>query len=216
VAAWLLRLTSPTLQSASEDNLARPTDHRLLALLVVFFILHVGAELSFGGWIASYAEATHLASETGARYLTSAFWGAFTLSRLLSIPIALRFRPGTILLGGLLVGAASLVVILWWPDSVTALWLGTVGMGLSIAPMFPTSISLAERRMAITGRVTGWFLVGASLGSMSMPWLIGQLFEPVGPQVAMVIILIDMLLALGVFLVIRRTTPPLRQITEAV
>ncbi len=89
-------------------------------------------------------------------------------------------------------------------------------MGLSIAPMFPTSISLAERRMAITGRVTGWFLVGASLGSMSMPLLIGQLFEPIGPQVVMIIILIDVLLALGVLVAIRRTTSPLRQATEAV
>jgi hypothetical protein len=38
---------------------------------------------------------------------------------------------------------------------------------------------------------------------MTVPWLIGQLFESVGPRVAMVIILIDMILALGVFLVIK-------------
>ena len=88
-------------------------------------------------------------------------------------------------------------------------------MGISIAPLFPTSISLAERRMAITGQVTGWFLVGASLGSMSLPWLIGQVFEPIGSQTAIVIILIDMLLALGVFVAIKRITLPLVQHSEA-
>jgi len=132
----------------------------------------------------------------------------------MSIPIALRFRPSTVLLGGLLGCMVSLVIILQWPDSSTALWLGTVGMGISIAPLFPTSISLAERRMAITGQVTGWFLVGASVGSMSLPWLIGQLFEPIGPQIAMVIILIDILVAVGIFVAIKRTTPPLVQHSE--
>jgi fucose permease len=88
-------------------------------------------------------------------------------------------------------------------------------MGVGIAPMFPTSISLAERRMAITGQVTGWFLVGASLGSMSIPLLIGQLFERVGPEVAIAIILTDMILAMLVFLIIRRTKPPLTQVAAA-
>jgi fucose permease len=132
----------------------------------------------------------------------------------MSIPIALRFRPSTVLLGGLLGCLTSLVIIQQWPDSSTALWLGTVGMGISIAPLFPTRISLAERRMAITGQVTGWFLVGASVGSMSLPWLIGQLFEPIGPQIAMVIILIDILVAVGIFVAIKRTTPPLVQHSE--
>ncbi len=216
IAAWLLRLSSPVVQSVSEDGSARQADHRLLALMVIFFFLHVGAEMSYGGWVATYAESTGLTSEAGARYLNSAFWGAFTLSRLMSIPIALRFRPGTILLGGLLGCVSGLTIILLWPDSSTALWVGTIGMGISIAPMFPTSISLAERRMAITGQVTGWFLVGASIGSMSIPLLIGQLFEPIGPQVVTGIILIDVILALGVLMAIRRTTRPLRQATGAV
>jgi FHS family Na+ dependent glucose MFS transporter 1 len=216
IAAWLLRLTSPAGQSVSEDGSARPADHRLLALIVAFFFLHVGAEISYGGWIATYAESAGLTSEAGARYLNSAFWGAFTLSRLMSIPVALRFRPGTILLGGLLGCVGGLTIILLWPDSSTALWVGTIGMGTSIAPMFPTSISLAERRMAITGQVTGWFLVGASIGSMSIPLLIGQLFEPIGPQVVIGIILIDVILALGILMAIRRTTRPLRQATGAV
>jgi fucose permease len=130
---------------------------------------------------------------------------------LIAIPLALRLRPGTILLGGLVGCLVSLGIILQWPSSSVAIWLGTLGMGLSIAPMFPTSINLAERRMAITGQVTSWFLVGASLGSMTLPWLIGQLFESVGPQTMMVVILIDVLLALGIFIVIKLSTAPLGQ-----
>ena len=53
--------------------------------------------------------------------------------------------------------------------------------------------------MAITGKVTGWFFVGASAGGMSLPWLIGQLFESIGPRVTMFIILANLLVAVGVF-----------------
>jgi FHS family Na+ dependent glucose MFS transporter 1 len=207
VALWLMRLPSPQIQGATEDGPARPVDGRLLILVVVFFVFAVGAEVGFGGWIAIYSEIMGLASATGAKYLNSAFWGAFTVGRLLSIPIALRLRPSAIMSGGLAGCVASLVVILLWPESSTALWLGTVGMGLCIAPLFPTGISLVARRMAITGRVTGWFFVGASLGGMSLPLLMGQLFEPIGPQAAMLVILVDILLGLGVFIVIKLRFP---------
>ena len=60
-------------------------------------------------------------------------------------------------------------------------------------------ISLAARHLTVTGQVTSWFIVGASLGSMSVPRLIGQFFESVGPQVMMLTILITLVLALGVF-----------------
>jgi hypothetical protein len=38
--------------------------------------------------------------------------------------------------------------------------------------------------------------VGASAGGMFFPWLIGQLFEPIGPPTAMLVILSAMFLAL--------------------
>ncbi len=52
----------------------------------LFFFLYVGAEVGFGGWIFTYAVALDLGSETAAAYLTSAFWGALTFGRLLTIP----------------------------------------------------------------------------------------------------------------------------------
>jgi fucose permease len=78
------------------------------------------------------------------------------------------------------------------------IWAGTLGLGLSMASVFPTAITLAGRRLSLTGQVTGWFLVAGSLGAMSLPWVIGQLFEPVGPESAMVLIFLDLILAAAV------------------
>ena len=202
VAVWLLRLPSPASQATSTPDAAVHVNSVLVMLIAFFFFLYVGAEISFGGWIFTYAVALNLASETSAAYLTSAFWGALTAGRLLAIPVAARFRPRVILLSDLLGCLVSIGIILLWSNSLLAVWMGTLGVGFSMASVFPTTLSLAERRITITGQVTGWFFVGASAGGMSVPWLIGQFFESVGPTVTMLIIFTTLLAALAIFAVL--------------
>ena len=71
-----------------------------------------------------------------------------------------------------------------------------------MASIFPTTLSLAQGRMPISGAVTGWFFVGASAGGMTLPWLIGQLFETIGPRVTMAILFLDLLAAAGLLAVL--------------
>lgn len=73
--------------------------------------------------------------------------------------------------------------------------------------VFPTVLTLAERRRAITGKVTSVFFVGASLGGMTLPWLIAQLFTAIGPQTTMLAILIDLVLALLMVTALLRYAP---------
>lgn len=198
-AAWLLRLPSPKDGLATEHGSTRRPSSVLVGLVAAFLCLYVGAEVGFGGWVYTYALAMGLSEPATAAYLTSAFWGSFTVGRLLGIPLAARFRPQAILAGDLLGCVASLAILLAWPHSAVALWLGSLGVGLAMASIFPTTISLAERRMAITGRATGWLLAGGGAGSMLLPWLMGQAFEPLGPRAAMFAILAALLLAAAVF-----------------
>jgi FHS family Na+ dependent glucose MFS transporter 1 len=203
ISVWLLRLPSPPDRRASEERRAGPADPLLIALIAAFFFLYAGAEVSYGGWIFTYTTALGLAegpaAAAQAAYLTSAFWLSLTLGRLLSIPIAARFRPRIILLGDLLGCLASIGLILIGPDTLPTVWVGTIGSGLFMASIFPTTISLAERRMAITGQITRWFFVGSGAGAMFMPWLIGQLFESIGPQITMLGILVELAIALLIF-----------------
>ena len=215
VAFWLLRLPSPRNQVATGDEGASRASSLFVALIAVFFLLYVGAEVSFGGWIFSYTVAMGLvegATATArAAYLTSAFWLSLTVGRLLAIPIAARFQPGTILLADLLGCLASLALILWGPNTLAVVWTGAIGCGLFMASIFPMTLTLAERRLAITGRVTRWFFVGAGAGGMTLPWFIGQLFESTGPRITMLSILANLILALLVYLALdllsRRRTP---------
>ena len=103
------------------------------------------------------------------------------------------------MLGDLLGCLASLGIILLWSDSLVATWIGTAGLGLAMASIFPTVINLAAKRMILTSQIMSYFFVGASLGSATLPWLIGQLFVGIGPQSMTWAILIDLLVMLGVF-----------------
>lgn len=205
VALLLPRLPSPAPPAKDEESSTPRADSRLVALIALFLSLYVGAEVSFGGWIYTYTLALKLGDDAAAAYLTSAFWGALTLGRLLAIPLASRARPRTILLCDLAGCVASVVAILLWPDSFAATAAGTLGLGLSMASIFPTTLTLAERRMTITGRVTGWFIVGASAGSMLLPWLIGQLFESAGPRSTMCVVVAALALAVLVIVSILRS-----------
>jgi hypothetical protein len=60
-------------------------------------------------------------------------------------------------------------------------------------------LAFAGRHISITGRITGWLFVTAGAGGMTLPWLIGQLFESIGPRVTMPAILADLVIATVVF-----------------
>ncbi len=199
VSLWILRQPSPRSLKDTAEHAASKANPLLVGLIAVLFFLVVGAEISFGGWIFTYAVKLNLTGETQAAFLNSLYWGSFTLGRLLGIPITMRLRSRTVLLADVLGCLLGLLVIVFFPDPAVGIWIGTFLFGISMASVFPTLISFAEHRMELSGSITSYFFVGSSLSGMVIPWLIGQLFESIGPGVTMVIILIDMILALGVF-----------------
>jgi len=209
IAVWLIRLPSPpAIKEPSSASPARSSNNFVAMLAALFMFLYVGAELAYAGWIYTYAVALDLATVTAAAYLTSVFWGSLTLGRLIGIPIAARWRPRTILLVDLVGSLASIGVILLWPSSSLVIWVASFGFGLFMASVFPTVITWAGRRMTMSGRITSWFLLGAATGAMTFPWLIGQVFEPFGPQSAMVITFVIVLGSLALFFLLMKIGGP--------
>lgn len=80
--------------SSSHHNIARSLPMIVAGMLFRFF--YVRAELTFGNWIFTYTVTLKLADATQAAYLTSGFWLAFTIGRLVSIPAAARFKSAQI------------------------------------------------------------------------------------------------------------------------
>lgn len=198
---WMARLPSPA-SSSSGSSTSDKNDVRLILLIAAFFFLIFGAESSFGGWVYTYVIKSGLGTKTGAAYLTSAFWGALTFARLLAMPLSLKLRPKTIVALDLVGVVISLMVILSARHSVAMLWVGTIGLGLSVASVVPTTMAMAERRLSITGGTTSWLFVGGAMGNMTLPWLSGQLLDWSGGPAIMTGIAAMFGLAVITFLVI--------------
>jgi fucose permease len=202
IALWIFRIPAPPVRKSVEEARKGKIDVPLVVLAGCFLFLFVGAEISYGNWIYTYAMASGIGTITSAAYLTSFFWGALTLGRLVSIPLANRFKTSDILLADLLCGILSVGLVLLFPGSQAAVWTGTFLTGFAFASVFPGLFSLVSVNTAVTGKVSGWMLFGSGAGGIVLPWIIGQLFESIGPQVTIQAILIDTILTLIVLLVI--------------
>jgi FHS family Na+ dependent glucose MFS transporter 1 len=202
-AALLFGLPSPKNQQASDEQSdADKINYKLVALIALLLCLYIGAEVSYGSWIYNYVLKMNLGDDKMAAYLTSIFWGSLTAGRLIGVPVAARLRPRTILLIDLIGCFISIGVALAWSTSLLAITLASIMIGLSMASIYPTALTFAERRMKITGQVTGFLIVGGSTGGMIVPLLIGQMFESVGPRVMMFVVLIDLIIAAMVYLLL--------------
>ncbi|MCS7056846.1 MAG: MFS transporter [Thermoflexales bacterium] len=209
-ALWHWRVPSPARPTFAHDltNARGQARVGLALLMATFFFLYVGTEVAFSGWIAGYAVARGYGDAAAAAVLTSAFWGAFTLGRLLSVPLAARLRPQQVMLLDFVLCLPGMAFLLLDGRSPLSLWAGVIVVGLGMAAMFPTMLSLAESRMRITGGITATFLAGSSLGGMTLPWLIGQLFEPLGPRVMPWAVLICILAAGMTFALVNTVSRP--------
>jgi FHS family Na+ dependent glucose MFS transporter 1 len=194
LALWIWNLPSPGSRAVPAHH--EKTSFPLIPVLVMVacFVLYVGGEAGYGAWIYTYAFKLNFGTEVTAAYLTSAFWGSFTLGRLLGIWVSTKAKPLTILTLDFVGCVLSIGLILLFQGSAGMLWLGTILFGLSQASIFPTFLNLAEERMHVTGTVAGLFLVGAGLGGMILPWLIGQAFVQAGAGAMMILIFMSVVL----------------------
>lgn len=220
VALFVLRQPSPhaahptnTANSASPAPAAAAKHNNpvLIALIALFFYLIVAGEVSIFGWIFNYGKAFDMSDNTAAQ-LSQVFFGTFTLSRVIAIPIAVRLNPRVILIVNLVICVLACVVMGFGSSQSTFIWLGTALFGLGIAPLFASALAFAEQHITISGRVTGIFLASGNVGIMTAPVLIGQLFESTGPIVVPVVVGLCILAAgvtlSGMVLIANRPTRP--------
>ena len=194
LAIWIWTLPSPASRTVPVHHESASFPILPVLIMVLCFVLYVGGEAGYGAWIYTYAFTLNFGTEVTAAYLTSAFWGSFTLGRLFGIWFSTRAKPQTILYLDFAGCILSVGLIILFPQSSFMLWLGTILFGIAQASIFPTFLTLAEERMHVTGTIAGLFLVGAGVGGMILPWLIGQAFVQVGAGAMMTMIFVGIVL----------------------
>jgi FHS family Na+ dependent glucose MFS transporter 1 len=196
-AAVLVRLSVPQApQMGHREAGATGTHSSYLAPIVVaamlFLFFYVSAELTFGGWVYTYAVTLGLADPARAAYLTSLFWLAFTLGRLISIPVAVRISSAHVLVAALIGCTAFLGLLVVFPASPGVMWLAVAGVGFSMAPMWPSGYNLAVQSIHLTARLGAVIMLGDSIGGMVLPGLTGLFMERAGAAAMTKLVLASM------------------------
>lgn len=173
-------------------------DSRIL-LLSIFLFFYVGVEVGYGGWLYTYGLKLNLETEVSGAYLTSVFWGTFTLGRLLSVPLSDRISPRKMLAADLAVGAGGLLILALAPPGRWVIRIMTVVLGLALASVFPSTLALAGEGRALSARASSWFFVSGGLGAVSLPWVIGLLISETGPAAFPIVLLSSFSAGIGVF-----------------
>ncbi len=174
------------------DGAGNRLPYPLIAAAALFLFFYVGAEISYSGWIYTYALTLNLANAAAAAYLTSGFWLSFTVGRLLSIPLATRFAPIQVIPAALLGCVIALAVPAALPGSIAALWAATIALGFCMAPIWPTGFTLAGRSLRMTARASSLILLGDCFGGMILPWLVGLVIDQTGAAAMVYLVLISL------------------------
>lgn len=170
----------------------------------LFLFFYVGSELGYAGWIFTYTTTLNLAEPATAAYINSSFWLSFTVGRLLSIPLSTRFTSTKVITSGLAGALISILFILLVPKSLEVLWIGSIGAGFFMAPIFPTGVTLAGESIHLTARITGLIFLGDSLGGMVLPGILGKVIEITSPRSLMVLVFSSLLMTSITFFFILR------------
>ena len=151
----------------------------LLGIFMVAFALYVGMEAGIGGWMPSHLESIGLQSVAAAT-LTSGFWLALAVGRLLAAFVPAHVPESAIVISGAAVCAVALLSALI-PAAAPVAY---IVAGLAIAPIFPTGIVWLAKLRPGDARVTSWLFPASMLGGAIIPGGIGAVIAWFGIGVA--------------------------------
>lgn len=172
---------------SSEKEINRPPLSYTIILFILLFsfmFLYVGLEAGFGSLIFTVAVKGRLcfAKDTAA-VLQSVYWGTFCFTRMFSVIFAILQVRASIMISGNLFGSfvASLIMI-YYIDNATAIWIGSAVLGMSYASIFPTVMTWMSENAKATGKATAVLVTAGTVGDITMPAVMGAIVAQVSPE----------------------------------
>ncbi|WP_404953433.1 MFS transporter [Streptomyces sp. 147326] len=150
---------------------------RVLQVIGVFigvYVLHVAVETGVGGWEPTHLEAVGYGAATAAT-ATSAYWAAMTIGRFVAAPISLRWSAPSILLVCCL-GMAGFLLLATVPALAPYAYFG---VGLMIAPIFPTCLPWLNRAVPGVAGAGAYVIAASMIGGVAFPPLLGAVIDAV-------------------------------------
>ncbi len=183
--SWLPAPAGPSEGGTVQGPLPRAGTTLLLTL--GSFFVYTGLEITTGQWAFSLLTEERGVPTTTAGLWVAAYWASLTGGRLVMAGAGERASADR-LLGGATVGALLGTLVLWLdPGGAGAVGLPLIGA--SLAPVFPTLVSLTPERLGAhrAAHAIGYQLSAAGVGAAALPGAValavgGGGLEALGPS----------------------------------
>ncbi|MFE9028272.1 MFS transporter [Streptomyces iakyrus] len=187
-------------QGAGEGVLGRSLGS-VIAVFVVLYVLHVGVEAGVGGWEPTHLETVGYGAGVAAT-ATSGYWLMMTVGRFLVAPLALRFSPQAIIT----VSCAGMTVCLLAAALPALAPYAYAGVGLFIAPIFPTGLPWLNRAAPHARRAGALVIAASMVGGVAAGPTLGRAIEWSGVRAVPLLLCVISALCLAATLWLIRAT----------
>lgn len=144
----------------------------IVGAFILVYVLHVAIETGVGGWEPTHLEALGYTTAAAAT-ATSVYWLSLTIGRFLVAPLSLRVSAPRIVIGSC-VGMAVCLVLATIPALTPYAY---VGVGLFIAPIFPTALPWLNRSVPTIKSAGAYVIAASMIGGVAFPPLLGKAIE---------------------------------------
>ncbi|MGW2329449.1 MFS transporter [Streptomyces sp. NPDC001700] len=147
----------------------------VLGAFVLLYVLHVGVEAGVGGWEPTHLETVGYGA-TAAASATSVYWLMMTVGRFLAVPLALRWSAPAIIA----VSCAGMTVCLLLATIPAVAPYAYAGVGLFIAPIFPTGLPWLGQAAPRARRAGALVIAASMIGGVAAGPVLGKAIEWAG------------------------------------
>lgn len=153
----------------------------VMIMLISFYgLLYQWIESSFSGFLYTFvSKGLGWEKSYGARAM-SLFWGGVCTGRLTGVFLSARLRARTLLLFYMIGVTSALILLAFVESHQVILWIGTAWLGFTVSPAFAAILAWTVKKTKFDGFVSGMFMLGVGVGSMSGPAVTGYLFQEHG------------------------------------
>lgn len=199
------------LMAASKDNQERPDKLPpalkvlLCSLLMLLMFTYCAIEDTFSSFLATFVIQHFGWDKSYASYATSTHWGAFSVGRFSGIFLIMRFNP-TQLIGTYLTSLVICFAVLMVSSLLKIgflFWIFIACAGFSMSVVFGSVFTWTEESiMKVSGMISSFFLIAASLGLMVNPPFLGYLMDHYSPLSFVFVLFGETCFCLALFIVI--------------
>jgi len=183
LSQWRIHKAKNAETNLEEDgaNISETVRRPIVVMSVLFFFVYGGLEIGTGQLANTlFIEARNIPQEVASGWV-SAYWGSFTLGRMLMGLLAMRIGDKTLLYMSMITAVAGSLLLFLNLHEVLS-FVGLMLLGFGQAAIFPILISQTPRRVGIrhAANAIGFQVGFAGLGGAVLAGLAGILAENFG------------------------------------